>query len=426
MPSAPYSPREAGDEPLEPLRLPSDRDHTGRTFGDPELSNLAAVLQSGHLNATGGEWTPRFERAFADRHGRTHGIAVNSGSAAVHTALGALGLNEGDEVITTSITDMGAVLPIVLEGATPVFCDVDPNTGNVSSESILQALTDRTRAVIVTHLFGQIADVREAIATCRDRGVPLIEDAAQAFLATEDGDVAGSLGDLGCFSFQQGKHMTTGEGGVVVCDDDELDKHCRRFVNKGFGYGEQRPDHDRPGWNARWTELQAAVALAQLDRLQDVVDRRRERAEQFRQSLAGAPGLRFEAPRPGTEHSYWRVPLLIDRSVIPGGPDALAQELRPLGVGSAPRYIQKPAFECEVFRRGAEFGALRGLGAEALGSPDRLPGTYAFLDQVLVLPWNEHLTEDQVDGLADRLRHIAERLAHSSHDTAVETSESPR
>ena len=190
------------------------------------------MLRSGHLNATGGEWTPRFEEQFAAHMGMKFAVAVNSGSAAVHAALAAVGLKAGDEVVTTSITDMGAVLPIVFEGGVPVFCDVDPDSGNVSSDSIRAVLTSRTRAVIATHLFGQMADIEDILAECRARGIAVIEDAAQAFLASDRSRIAGSIGDFGCFSFQQGKHMTTGEGGAVVCADESRDRLLLRFVTR--------------------------------------------------------------------------------------------------------------------------------------------------------------------------------------------------
>ena len=191
------------DSPLAadpaPLALPSDRDASGRDLGAREIELLAEVVQTGHLNSTGGTFVPRLSREFAARHGVPHAIACASGSAAVHAALGALGLRSGDEVVTTPITDIGAVLPIVYEGATPVFADVDLDTLNVTADTLEAAVTERTRAVIVTHLFGQPCRMEPILALAARRGIVVIEDAAQAFLATESGRLCGTIGALGCF-----------------------------------------------------------------------------------------------------------------------------------------------------------------------------------------------------------------------------------
>ncbi|MGA0060608.1 MAG: DegT/DnrJ/EryC1/StrS family aminotransferase, partial [Planctomycetota bacterium] len=294
------------DSPLAtdptPVVLPSDRDATGRDLGDRELELLAVAVRSGHLNSTGGTLVPRLAREFASRHGVPHAIACASGSAAVHAALGALGLRPGDEVVTTPLTDIGAVLPIAYEGATPVFADVDPVTLNVTADSLTAAITTRTRAVIVTHLFGQPCRMEPILALAQRHGFAVIEDAAQAFLATDGGRLCGTMGDLGCFSFQQGKHMTTGEGGIVVSSNKDLASGVQRFVDKGWGYGDPKPDHDRPGLNYRLTELQGAVGIAQLEKLDGCVQRRRASARALCEALADLEdlGVGLPIPAPGT------------------------------------------------------------------------------------------------------------------------------
>lgn len=388
------------------IQLPSDRDSTGRDLGDAELDLLTTAIRSGHLNSTGGTLTPRFEAAFAARHGVGHAIACASGSAAVHAALGALQLAPGDEVVTTSITDMGALMPICYEGATPVFADVDPATANVTAATIAARLTERTRAVIVTHLFGQPCDMGPIVELVRGHGAVLIEDAAQAFLATDQGRLIGTHGDLACFSFQQGKHMTTGEGGIVITDSPEHADGVTRFVNKGWGYGDARPDHDRPGLNFRMTELQSAVGLAQLQKLDGVVERRRARAVELGAALRDLPGLGLPDPdpAPGRTHSFWRYVLRLDPAVFAGGPDAFGAHLTGGGVHNAPRYIQKPAFECAVFRDAKKFASIApGCTAPAVDRAD-YPGTAEALDRMLVLPWNEHYTAAHVAGIAGEIR----------------------
>jgi dTDP-4-amino-4,6-dideoxygalactose transaminase len=391
--------------------LPSDRDASGRDLGEPELRLLAEALRTGHLNSTGGTFVPRLERAFADRHGVRHATACASGSAAIHAALGAIGLRPGDEVVTTPITDMGAILPIFYEGAVPVFADVDVETANITAETVARVLGPRTRAVIATHLFGQPCAMQPLRELACEHGFVLIEDAAQAFLATDSGQLVGSLGDIACFSFQQGKHMTTGEGGMVITDDPDLADGVRRFVNKGWGYGDARPDHDRPGLNYRLTELQAAVGIAQLEKLDGVVARRRTAAAALHEHLRELPGLSLPLPRPATEHSYWRYALRVDSDALPGGARGLAADLAAQGLPAAPHYVGKPAFDCAVLAsassRAVIANALRAAGREPgvpLGGRTTHPGAYAALERLLVLPWNEHFAPEHVDRIANVVR----------------------
>jgi perosamine synthetase len=404
----------AAPQPLVRIVLPSDRDATGRDLGDEELAALSVAIRSGHLIATAGHFVPKLEKSFAARFGVPHAVACASGSAAVHAALGALRLQPGDEVVTSPITDMGAVMPICYEGARPVFADVDPDTANVDAATLRAAIGPRTRAVIVTHLFGQPCAMEPIVELCRERGVVLIEDVAQAFLASDAGRLCGSFGDFACFSFQQGKHMTTGEGGIVLCRDAARADAVHRFVNKGWGFADAVPDHDRPGFNYRLTELQAAVGCAQLAKLDGVVERRRTRAARLCELLAGFPGLAVPHPRPGTQHSYWRFALHVDPRVVRGGASALGAKLLQRGIGNAPHYVKKPAFACKVFERRREFAPLRAVYADHLDGPlgdERShPGVYAALERVLVLPWNEHYTEDHVTAIAAALRDAMREL----------------
>ncbi len=208
-----------------------------------------------------------------------YAYACNSGSAAVHVAIAAINPNPGDEIVTTSITDMGALTPIVFQGAIPVFADVDPKTLNVTAETIEKVLSDKTKAIIVTHLFGNPCEMKAIMELADSSGIPVIEDTAQSFLATCDGKYAGTIGKIGAFSFQQGKHMTTGEGGIVVTNDDAIARRMYLFINKAWGYGDQNPDHYFASLNYRMTELQAAVAYEQLKKLDFSVSQRQKMAQ---------------------------------------------------------------------------------------------------------------------------------------------------
>lgn len=388
--------------------LPNDKDASGRDLGAAELQYLGEVVRSGTLNCTRGSFTKRLEQAFAQRTQRKRAVACASGSAAIHAALAAARLQAGDEVITSPITDMGALMPILYEGLVPVFCDVDPATCNVTAQTIADRITERTKAIVVTHLFGNPCELRPIQRLAREAGAVLIEDCAQAFLASDDGALVGTFGDLACYSFQQGKHMTTGEGGIVTTDDAELKDRVERFVNKGWGYGDAHPDHDRPGLNYRLTELQSAVGLAQLEKLDACVTRRRRTAAMLTEALRGQPGLETPRLRAGSEHSYWRYCLLVDPAFVAGGTEALGAKLRESGVACLPRYIQKPAFECAVFGRERTRYAVMQRARE--DRREDFPGAVLGLERILVLPWNEHYTDEHVHFIAASVRSAAAAL----------------
>lgn len=397
--------------------LPSDANRTGRDFGGDEIALLREVLESGTLNCTKGTQVKAFEEAFAERYGVAHARAVTSGTAAVHTAIAAIDPEPGDEIITTSITDMGAIAPILFQQAIPIFADVDPLSLNITPESVAARISPRTRAIIATHLFGNPCDVAAIVKLAAARNIPVIEDCAQAFLAMQGKRLVGTIGTIGVFSLQQGKHMTTGEGGVVITSDQGLARHMRLFSDKAWGYGDPDPDHYFLALNYRMTELQGAVARAQLQKLDRVVHRRQATAELLTELLGDIPGLALPRPLPGCTHVYWKYPLIVDPQVIAGGADALGAALKRAGVFCAPRYIQKPAFACRVFTERKTFGksqfpyALRNGDGKVVYDAAEYPGTKQGLERVVVLPWNEFYTEEHVQLIASAIKEAAAGLA---------------
>lgn len=406
--------------------LPSDQDSSGRTLGEEEIAAVTAVLRSGTLVSTKGDQVKNLERMFAgmlDGIGALHATASSSGTSAIHAAIAALDPEPGDEIVTTPITDMGALSPILYQGAIPRFADVDPRSCNVTSATVEAACTDRTRAIVVTHLFGNPADMDAIMAVADRRGIPVIEDCAQAYLARSRGRLVGTIGRLGCFSLQQGKHITTGEGGLTLTYDEALARRVYLWVNKGYGYGSEKPDHEFLAPNARMTELQGAVAGAQLHKLEAGVVQRQKMAAMLTSALSDIEGVLTPEAASEDEHVYWKYCLTIDPAIVPGGPVAVGAALREQGVASSPRYIQKPAFECTVFTEQRTFGSSRWpftlAQPDALDySPARFPGTYAALDRVLVLPWNERYEEVHVEFLAEAIQAaIDEARTGSTRDT---------
>ncbi len=391
------------------MQLPSDQDSTGRTLGAEELELLRQVIESGTLTSTKGQFVKTLETEFAKKLGAKHAFACASGTAAIHCAVAAINLEPGDEIITTSITDMGGLTPIIYQGAVPVFADVDPETYNVTARTIEKVISERTKAIIVTHLFGNPCDMAAIQELAKKHNIPVIEDCAQAFLTTYREENVGTIGDIGCFSLQQGKHITTGEGGLVVTNDDKLARHMFLYINKAWGYGDEKPDHYFAALNYRMSELQGAVAVAQLEKLEDVVASRTRLADALTTRISGLAGVSTPTVTPDSTHTYWKYCLNIDAAVIKGGAVGLGAALREKGIACAPRYIQKPAFECQVIRDQVTFGTSRWpfslARPEAVDySREKFEGTYKALQHVLVLPFNECYTDEHVEYLADAIR----------------------
>ena len=404
----------SGNQPTS-IQLPSDQNSTGRTLGAQEIAHVSDAINSGVLTSTKGSFTKELEQRFASIIGTKHGYACSSGTAAVHCAIAAIDPEPGDEIITTPITDMGALTPIVYQGAVPVFADVDPSTYKVTAKTIEERISERTKAIIVTHLFGNPCEMNSIIELANSKNIPVIEDCAQAFLTSYGDDYVGAIGAIGCFSLQQGKHITTGEGGLVVTDNDEFARRMFLFINKAWGYGDQNPDHYFLALNYRMSELQGAVAFGQLDKLEEVVTSRIRLADSFTSQLRGLAGIATPDISGGSVHTYWKYCVNVDANVIPGGSVALGQKLRERGIACAPRYIQKPAFECQVFRDQQTFGNSRfpfNLARPEAVNYDRslFAGTYQALEHVLVLPWNELYTDDHVDFIANAIREAVEEL----------------
>ncbi len=396
--------------------LPNDQDSTGRTLGESEIALLTEVIRTGTLTSTKGNFVKTLETRWAERLGMKYCHAASHGSAALHCAVAAINPEPGDEIITTSITDMGALTPILYQGAIPVFADVDHVTCNVTAETIAAVISPRTKAIMVTHLFGNPCDMTAIMALAKKHNIPVIEDCAQAFDAKHNGQLVGTFGDIGCFSLQQGKHITTGEGGLVVTNNADYARRVFLFVNKAWGYGDAKPDHYFLALNYRMTELHGAVAVAQLDKLDCSVQQRVEMADLLTSKIAGIAGIAPPHVQKGDLHTYWKYCVRVDDKIIPGGSVKLAAALKEWGIFSAPRYIQKPAFDCEVFRDQRTFGNSRFpftlARPEAVDySRSRFPGTFQGLEEILVLPWNEMYQPEHVAYIAQAIHDAVKQLA---------------
>ncbi|WP_336320479.1 DegT/DnrJ/EryC1/StrS family aminotransferase [Streptomyces lavendofoliae] len=296
---------------------------------------LLRVLDSGRWGATSGTATEEFAAAFARRAGAAHGVCTVNGTVALFLALRALGVGPGDEVVVPAYTFVATATAVVLAGATPVAADVTEKTLHLDPVAVRAAAGPRTKAVVAVHLAGAPADT-DAL---RSLGLPVVEDAAQAHGAARDGRPAGSLGDVACFSFQSGKAMTAGEGGIVVTGDRGLYERVWSLHNVGRSPEGGWYDHPELGWNLRMTEFQAALLHPQLALLDGWTDRRARGAAALAEALDGVPGLELVPAPSGTTRHTWHLAMLrYDARSFGGRPKeaflaAMAAEGVPLDAG---------------------------------------------------------------------------------------------
>jgi perosamine synthetase len=295
-------------------------------IGELERRYVLEVLDGQFRSSSGSRMTARLEQKFRERFGRRHAIAFNNGTATLHAALAAAGVGPGDEVIVPPLTMASTSFAVLHAGAVPVFADVDPRTWIIDPESVEQRVSARTKAVIPVSIYGLAPDYDGLLAVARRHNLFVLEDDAQCFLGRYRGRLVGSIGDAASFSFQSSKHMTSGEGGVILTDDDALAERVRRFNSLGYagvraGVAKisksdiQDPLYERHvsvGFNYRMPELCAAVALAQLERLEELVESRRRAAALFGEAIADCSWLRPQAVPPGSVHSYWTYAVLLD------------------------------------------------------------------------------------------------------------------
>lgn len=259
-----------------------------------------------------GRFVGEFESAFAAYIGVEHAASVCNGTVALHLALLALGIGPGDEVIVPTLTYIAPVNAISYTGATPVFVDSLRSSWQMDPEDVRRHITPRTRAILAVHLYGQTCDMAALAAIAREHRLFLVEDCAEAFGSTYAGRHAGTFGDIATFSFFGNKTITTGEGGMVVTNDKTLNERARHF--KGQGLAAHREYwHDVVGYNYRMTNIAAAIGLAQLERADEIIARKRDLAQQYARRLAGLP-IELHAEAPDTHHSYWMVSILAERA----------------------------------------------------------------------------------------------------------------
>jgi dTDP-4-amino-4,6-dideoxygalactose transaminase len=389
-----------------------------RAMGEEEIAALTEVIHSGQLGRHGGTKVKELERVFAELYGVKHAVAVSSGSAAVHTAIATINPEPGDEIITTPCSDFGTVLGMLFQNAIPVFADLDPQTFCLDPKSVEARITDRTKAILAVHLFGGLADVEALRAIATRHGIPLIEDCAQAQLSEYHGQLAGTIATMGCFSLNNTKHLNAGEGGLVVTNDDALARRARLFADKAWPRDEEGRFSLFLGQNYRLNELQAAVALVGLRRLQENVDARRRVVARIHSQIRDVPGVRIPAELPNTRSSYWILHLFVEDGI-----DATdtAKRLEAEGIPFSAKYVT-PLYTWPALRDRQTYGN----SGFPFNSPytnrpfDYAPGLCPVFEsareQLILLSVDEQWSDADADDVANAIRKV---FAHAAQQVEV-------
>jgi perosamine synthetase len=357
-----------------------------------EKRYLSECIETGWISSEG-PFIRQFEERFSARVGRKYGIAVSNGSAALDVTIAALGIEKGDEVIMPTFTIISCAASVVRAGAVPVLVDSDPETWNMAVAEIEARITDRTRAIMVVHIYGLPADMAPIIEIARKYDLSIIEDAAEMHGQTYRGRPCGSFGELSAFSFYANKHITTGEGGMIVTDDERIAERCRSFRNLCF-LPKKRFVHDELGWNFRMTNMQAALGLAQLEQLDGFVEKKRRMGRLYSELLGDISGI--QRPKQSTDYAeniYWVYGIVL-RDELDFDAEEAMKRLSEKQVGSRPFFF--PMHEQPVFRR---MGLFR---------DDRFPVAERLARRGFYLPSGMALTEDQIRYVTSSLRAVLE------------------
>ena len=389
----------------------------GKRFAGKELQYLQEALEQNTLFYWYGEKVKAFTARFAEMYGTKQCVATSSGTASLHVALGALGITAGDEVITSPITDMGSVIGILFQNAIPVFADLDPRTYNMAPASIEAKITDKTRAIVVVHLTGNPADMDPIMDIAHRHGLKVVEDCAQSYECFYKGRRAGTIGDIGCFSLNDFKHISAGDGGMVVMNDTELYRKALRFADKNYDRLTTDPAAMRKiaylAPNYRMTELQGAVALAQLDRLEWICAQRNAYGDALTAGISGLPGILPHVVHPGNRSSYWFYMLRVDEAELGATREQFCEALAAEGVPNSLGYIPTCVYEYDLFQNQNAYPGTdcpwgcKYYGREIEYKKGLCPVAEEILSTAVRLNVNEFFTKQDLDETVAAVRKVA-------------------
>lgn len=386
---------------------------TGQRFGQEELKELTEALEQGTLFYHLGGKVKRFLDKFNEMHDVRYSVAASSGTAAIHIALGTAGVSVGDEVITSPISDMGTLIGILYQNAIPVFADLNPHTYNMDPISVEVCITSRTKAIVVVHLAGNPCDMDAIMAIARKHNLIVIEDCAQSYQAKYKGRYVGTIGDYGCFSTNDFKHISTGDGGMVTINsDDEMDFYrTHAFADKNYHRFDNVVIKDIQSLapNYRMTELQGAVGIAQLDKLESICQRRRTLGDRISEGLKGLKGISVHHVEADAECSYWFYMMRLKLDELSCTRSEFCEALIAEGVPCGEGYIAKPLYLQPLFQQKQAY-----LGSsypfdmtDTSYEPGSCPIAEQILETAVRMPVNEFYTDEDIEDMIRGVRKVA-------------------
>ena len=328
---------------------------SGKRYDETEWNEVKDCFDHGSLIYWGGYKVGQFCETVKKYFDVKYCAGCSSGSAAIHAAIGAGLIEPGYEVITSPVTDMGSLIGVLYQNLIPVFADVDPNTYNMTAESIEKVLTDRTRAIVVVHLAGNPCDMDPIVALARKHNLLLIEDCAQAYGARYKGKLVGTFGDIGAFSLNESKHLSAGDGGFIITNNEELYARCHNYMDKYYDRLQRgdRLEHMAPCYRA--SEMQYAVAKAQFSKLDDLLSKRRNFVSILSKELSGISDIKVPEVVKDGESSWWFYMFRIDPAVFEGGAARFAEAVRAEGCPALAGYIPRAIYREKLFERKSFF-----------------------------------------------------------------------
>jgi perosamine synthetase len=396
-----------------------------KRHGDREKQLLSEVIDSDILFYYLGSKVFEFQKSFAAMYGTRHAIACSSGTASVHIAIASLGLPAGSEVIVPAITDMGSLTGILYQGLVPVFADVDAGTLNIDPESARRLITRKTGAILVVHHAGLAADMDAFLELGRNAGIPVVEDCAQAYCCGYKGRLAGTMGVMSAFSLNHFKHIECGSGGIVLTGDDQLRYRASLFLDKCYQREEglRNPFFLAP--NYQMTELQGAVALAQLEKVEAIVERRNQLGTRLDQILALVPGVAAQTVPEGSKHGYFLYLFRLDLEALKCTAAEFSQALAAEGVPNAAHLItgRRPVYLYDIFQKRSCFpGTEYPFSPERIYRPGDCPVAEAAFNNWITMDLYESYTEADIDEIGLGIGKVAHHFALARTSPATRTA----
>lgn len=358
-------------------------------ISDQSKKNVLEAMDSGWLSSVG-PFVSKFEQDFAKFFNVKHAVTVTNGGSALHTALLSLGIGEGDEVIVPAFTMAAPWFAVMYTGATPVFVDCEPETFNIDPAKIEEKITKKTKAIIPVHIYGHACEMDSILEIAKRHKLYVVEDAAEAHGGTYKGKICGSMGDVGCFSFYANKIISTGEGGMLITNSDEVDEKARQIKSYNFSK-RKRFIHDEIGFNYRMGNLQAAVGCGELENLNHYIELKEKMASRYEKGLKNISGLRLPITKSGVKNVYWMYAILIDKEKF----------------GIDKNELRKKLEEKEIDTRDFFYAPEDQPVLKKYIKDEKFPNTKYASENGLYLPSGLALSDEQIDYVVESIKSIA-------------------